>query len=118
MAESINVAAVTPQISQSIANSKTPDVNKAVSAPESSKPAEKTEISVEELQAAIDKLNDFMRQGQRSLSFSVDQSADEVIVKVVDTQTQELVRQIPNEETLRIKEHLESMLGLLFNDKA
>lgn len=118
MAENMNITAVTPQVNQSSSNTKTPDVSKEVSAPESSKPAEKTEISVEELQAAIDKLNDFMKQGQRSLSFSVDQSADEVVVRVVDTQTEELVRQIPNEETLRIKEHLESMLGLLFNDKA
>lgn len=118
MAENMNVAAVAQQVTPQLAQSRTADVESVQQPEPSAKTAEAAAISVEELQAAIDTLNEFMKQGQRSLSFSVDNSADEVVVQVVDTETKELVRQIPNEETLRIKQHLESMLGLLFNETA
>lgn len=76
------------------------------------------EISVEKLEEAIDKLNNMMRDGQRAINFSVEQDRDQVVVKVVDVQTSEVIRQIPSEETLKFAEHLEGMLGLIFNDKA
>jgi len=126
MADNINVTAAPP------ANS--PSGNKSLSAAtaaevktaqplrdtqEASKAAAgEASLSVEELKVAIEQLNEFMKQDQRSLSFSVDESVDEVVVRVVDTETQELIRQIPNEETLKFKQHLEGMLGMLFSDKA
>jgi flagellar protein FlaG len=41
-----------------------------------------------------------------------------MVVKVMDTQTNEVIRQFPSEETLKLAKHLEGMLGLIFNDKA
>jgi len=79
---------------------------------------QKAELSVEKLQAAVEKMNELMQNGQRSLNFSVDDSTERVVVKVMDTTTQEVVRQIPTEETLKFAEHLEGMLGLLLDDKA
>jgi len=77
-----------------------------------------TELSVEKLQEAVEKMNELMQGGNRSLNFSVDDSTEKVVVKVMDTDTKEIVRQIPSEETLKFAEHLEGMLGLLFDDKA
>jgi len=34
---------------------------------------------------------------------------------VTDSQTQELVRQIPTEEALKLKEYIEGMMGIIFN---
>ena len=59
-----------------------------------------------------------MKDGQRSLAFSVDKELDEVVVKVMDTETEEVIRQIPNEESLRFAKNLEGVLGVIFNDKA
>jgi len=55
-----------------------------------------------------------MQNGQRSLSFSVDQSSDKVIVKVVDKVSEEVVRQIPGPEALKIAENLDQMMGVIF----
>jgi flagellar protein FlaG len=76
------------------------------------------EMSVEEVQAVVDKLNEFMQNGQRNLNFSVDKDTDNVVVKVMDKQTQEVIRQFPSEETLKLTKHIEGMLGLIFNDRA
>lgn len=128
--ESMNAAAIAPSASQSRADSVSSrgepnEVSSAkssessnssqVNAPASEEPKV---LSIEKLEEAIDKLNDMMRDGQRSLSFSVDDSAEKVVVRVVDVQTSEVIRQIPTEETLKFAEYLEGMVGLLFNDKA
>ena len=76
------------------------------------------EMTAEDVQAVVDKLNEFMHNGQRNLSFSVDKDTEDMVVKVMDTQTKEVIRQFPSEETLKLAKHLEGMLGLIFNDKA
>ncbi|WP_286239999.1 flagellar protein FlaG [Neptuniibacter halophilus] len=79
---------------------------------------ESQEMSVEKLEAAIDRLNEMMKSGQRSLNFSVDKTSDEVVVQVRDLSTDEVIRQIPNEEALRFAESLDRMMGLIFNEEA
>lgn len=76
------------------------------------------QMTAEDVQAVVDKLNEFMHNGQRNLSFSVDKETEDMVVKVMDTQTNEVIRQFPSEETLKLAKHLEGMLGLIFNDKA
>ena len=83
-----------------------------------SAPQEAAGVSAEQLEKAVDKLNELMKDGQRSLAFSVDSDSEEVVVKVMDKTTDEVIRQIPNEEALRFAEHVEGMLGVIFNDKA
>jgi flagellar protein FlaG len=76
------------------------------------------EISVEKLEAAIDRLNEMMKSSQRSLNFSVDNSSDQVVVQVRDLSTDQVVRQIPNEEALRFAESFDRLMGLIFDKKA
>jgi flagellar protein FlaG len=63
-------------------------------------------------------MNELMQSGNRSLKFSVDDTADRVVIKVMDLETEEVVRQIPTEETLKFSEFLEGMVGLIFDEKA
>jgi flagellar protein FlaG len=89
------------------------------------RPVEATELSpdmidatVEKLEDAIDQLNSLMRDGQRTLNFSVEKDLNKVVVKVMDVETEEIIRQFPDEQALKFAKHLEGMMGLLFNDKA
>lgn len=75
-------------------------------------------MSVDKLQEAMDQMNDLMMGGNRSLNFSVDDNNGDVVVKVVDTQTDEVVRQIPTEETQRFAQYLEGVVGLIFDREA
>jgi len=81
-------------------------------------PAEKVEVSAEKLQDAVEKMNELMDNSNRSLRFALDDEADKVVIKVVDMETDEVVRQIPSEETLKFSEFLEGMVGLIFDGKA
>ncbi|WP_417223756.1 flagellar protein FlaG [Amphritea sp.] len=89
---------------------------KAVSPVENSQVSQ--EMSAEELEAMVDKLNEFMHNGQRNLNFSVDSDTKETVIKVMDTETQEVIRQFPTEEALKLTKHIDGMMGLIFNDHA
>jgi flagellar protein FlaG len=95
-----------------------PTLNAATNTVQQAQQVEKPEVSPEKLQAAVEKMNELMQSGNRSLRFSVDDTADRVVVKVMDLETEEVVRQIPTEETLKFSEFLEGMVGLIFDEKA
>ena len=76
--------------------------------------------SSQQLQTAVDGINLAMRQSNQSLEFSVDTSTKKPVVKMVDTQTGDLIRQFPSEETLAIARSIDQFLqrqGLLLNQK-
>ena len=53
-----------------------------------------------------------------SLEFSIDQQSGRTIVRIVDTGTQQLIRQIPSEEMLAISQALDKLQGLLIQEQA
>jgi len=67
---------------------------------------------------AAGQINDFLKSSSSSLQFSVDDSSSKVVVRIVDSQTNELIRQIPSEEMLAISKSLDQMIGLLIKQKA
>ncbi|WP_449285023.1 flagellar protein FlaG [Marinobacter sp. PE14] len=66
----------------------------------------RNEAQREELDEAVSQLNDFVQNVQRDLQFEVDNDLGQTIVKVVDQQTQKVIRQIPDEVALRLAENL------------
>lgn len=75
--------------------------------------------SPEELKSAVKVINQVLRQSNHSLEFSVDNDTKRPIVKLVDTDTGELIRQIPSEETLAISRSIgQFQQGQLLKEKA
>ena len=72
--------------------------------------------STDELKDAVSKLNE-SPHGQ-SLEFSIDEDSKRTIVKVIDVDTKEVVRQMPSEEALRIAKSLDKASGLLIRQQA
>jgi len=54
------------------------------------------------LEQAVSQMNTYAQNLQRSLQFRVDKDSGEMVVRVVDPKTDEVIRQIPNEEVLLI----------------
>ena len=52
------------------------------------------------------------------LEFNVDQSSGRTIVRVVDLETQQVIRQIPSEEMVELARVLERLEGLLLSQRA
>jgi len=53
-----------------------------------------------------------------SLEFSVDTDTNRIVVKVIDNETRELLRQIPMEEMLALAKAMNQLQGLLLRTKA
>ena len=64
----------------------------------------------------IEELNALMERLQTNLVFSVDEATRRVVIKVVDANSGEVIRQIPPEETLRIASHISKLLGIFINE--
>lgn len=72
----------------------------------------------EELDRALDAVRKAVEPVARNLLFSVDDDSGRTIVKVVDSATKEVIRQIPSEEILSIAKALDKLKGLLIKQEA
>jgi flagellar protein FlaG len=78
---------------------------------------EAKQVSEEQLHQVVDRMNDFVQSSQRDLSFSIDDETGHDVVRVIDTSTEEVVRQMPSEEFLDISKSMNSLSGVLFKDQ-
>lgn len=82
------------------------------------RPVPKQALSVPDMKEVAKELNVVMESMGTSLTFSVDGATKRTIVKVLNTQTHEVVRQIPSEEMLAMSRRITELLGVLFDDAA
>ncbi len=90
----------------------------ALTVPKSHLPKIDPEKMRQELQQAIERLNDEMKKSSQELRFSMDEVLDFPVVTVKNIHTGDVVRQIPNETTVRVAHNVEKLKGLLFNNAA
>jgi flagellar protein FlaG len=67
------------------------------------------------LEEVVARLNEQMEANGRKLGFSVDDRLNKQIVRVVNKETGEVVRQIPNEVVIRVANSIEDLKGVLFD---
>ena len=70
------------------------------------------ELSQEALEKVVSQLNAYIQNTQRDVDFSVDDATGRVVVKVIDSESEEVIRQIPSEEMLAISRHLVESLEI------
>ena len=75
-------------------------------------------LSRESAQALVRQISQQLEDSGRSLALSVDEVAGDIVTRVLNPNTGELVRSIPSEEMLRISRNLMSVEGLLINQSA
>ena len=80
------------------------------------------DASAEQIENTVSILNEFVQTNSRQLKFSVDEGSNKQVVKVTDSESGEIIRQIPSEEVLRLSERLQELqmevgtaVGFLFN---
>ncbi len=84
--------------------------------PESNLP--KTTVPEQEVKHAVEQIQEAVNNLAQNLQFSIDEDTGKTVVKILDSQTQEVIRQFPSEEAIAIARTLDKVQGLLFNDKA
>lgn len=82
------------------------------------KPVDELKPSDEQLQSAVKAANDFVQPFNGNLQFSIDKDTGTTVVKVIDTKTNEVIKQFPSEEMLAIAKSLDQLKGVLVRQKA
>jgi flagellar protein FlaG len=78
----------------------------------------KPPVDAKELDGAVKQLNDTAQLFNTQLQFSVDKDTGRRVVKVTDSQTNQVIRQIPSEDVLRLSKAIDDFKGLLVKDTA
>lgn len=73
--------------------------------------------TVEDLRKTLDVLEDTFLLFNRRLKFSVNEAIDRVVVKVVDGNTDKVIKEIPPEEIQRLIVRIKETIGLLFDEQ-
>lgn len=71
----------------------------------------------DKLKMAVQEIEKFVQSVKRNLEFSIDEPSGKVVVKVIASDSGEVVRQIPNEEVLKLANSLNDASSLLFSAK-
>jgi flagellar protein FlaG len=75
-------------------------------------------VTDEQVAQALEQIKDALGNMTQDLNFSIDEETGKTVVKIIDTASQEVIRQFPTEDAIAIARSLDKMSGLLFNDKA
>ncbi len=73
--------------------------------------AEKKETTLDAVKSAAATGNSIFQASNRSLEFQVDDSTQKVVVKIIDSKTGDLVRQIPSEDMLEFVKRMKELEG-------
>jgi len=76
------------------------------------------EIALEDLERAADHIGRALEVIDRGLEFSIHEDTNRVIVKVINRQTHEVIKEIPPEQLLDMIARIWEMIGLLVDEKA
>jgi len=89
---------------------------KATAVQEAQKKEEK-QISPKQLEVVAQQLQDFVGGMNKSLEFSVDKDSGRDVIKVIDKNNGDLIKQYPSEEVLTLVSKLSDATGALVNEK-
>jgi flagellar protein FlaG len=67
---------------------------------------------------AIATLNKWVEPVAQAIQFSIDDASGRTVVKVIDTESHMVLRQLPSEEVLAISRALDQLAGLLVHHQA
>lgn len=102
----------------SAANVAPQSVASAVEVPAKAVQAVEKSTDASSLKKATDKLNQAVKMMESNLQFTIDEETGLDVVKVVDMESKEVIRQIPSKEVLAIAQAFDRLQGLLVRDKA
>ncbi len=91
------------------------DIIQPLKSTDSQNTTKKSTLSAEEAEQVTADLNEYLNGFQTNLSFSISEKLNQVIVEIKNKETNELIKQIPSEEILELREKMEELAGLLFD---
>ncbi|TFH41018.1 MAG: flagellar protein FlaG [Chrysiogenales bacterium] len=69
-----------------------------------------------EISEIVNRLNDGVRDMHERISFSFHEKTKRIIVSIINGETNEVVREIPSKEAIKLLEHIQDFLGMLVDE--
>ena len=70
------------------------------------------------MEAILGELASVSAAFDKRLSFSINEKLDQVVVKVIDNDTDKVIREIPPAELQHVHERIREVIGILFDERA
>ena len=76
-----------------------------------------SEVTAEDISKTVDDMNSLLQEMKRNISFSVDEDLGDSLIIVKDSESDEVIRQIPSEELVVLRKKMDDVAGILFDTK-
>ncbi|AEA33846.1 flagellar protein FlaG [Hippea maritima] len=77
----------------------------------------KKQLSPDELKRVISKINDNVSKLNKDVRFTYNDTLKSLVVKVVDSKTGKVIREIPPQEVINLQKKLSEVVGIIFDSK-
>ncbi|WP_107942133.1 flagellar protein FlaG [Metasolibacillus fluoroglycofenilyticus] len=78
---------------------------------------QKDVVSKDKLQEAVDSINEFLQIQHKASKFVYHEGLDKYYVQLVDTDTEEVIKEIPPEQILNAFYELKKLAGMIVDEK-
>ena len=79
-------------------------------------PQNNREMNREEVEDIVGRLNEGVRDIHERMTFSYNEKTQRIIVRVLKNETNEVVREIPSREVIKLLEHIQDFIGMLVDE--
>jgi uncharacterized FlaG/YvyC family protein len=76
----------------------------------------KKESDLKEIQDTLEKVNKSLNIKNIALNYSVDEKTKDIVIKVVEKDSDRVIRQIPPEQVLKLRGRIKELLGVIFDE--
>ena len=76
------------------------------------------QMTSQDVMEVLDSFQDMSKTIQTKLNFTVHEENNEIVIKVIDKESNQLIRQFPSDEMLNLQDKMRDMAGFLFNANA
>ena len=76
------------------------------------------QMTSRDVKEVLESFQDISKTIQTKLNFTVHEENNEIVIKVIDKESNELIRQFPSDEMLNLQDKMRDMAGFLFNANA
>ena len=66
----------------------------------------------------VKELNEMAKALHTQLAFSIDEETQQIVIRVLEAETQKVIRQIPAEEVIRASARIQELLGVIVDESA
>lgn len=115
-AADVSTVSTSAQIERQVATSVEQDATGAYNGNEEAQAAA-AQQNAQRIESAVKRANNTMRMTKTSCQFQYHEETNRVSIKVIDKDTEEVIREIPSEEALELIQRMWEMAGILVDEK-